>query len=436
LISQQDTDVQTTAAAAKQFRCAQTGHDGSDPSKWAPSVLTSEEEYKEYMQSRRKPGEISSSMSAAEDPLRHEFVCYVFRNTAADSRSRLGFGIHLENERQGTLSSEFEWLSHDAFMSGTRHSTTNKPFEYWLPIHITDAGWDQKLFLQSVQDIAKAVNQRVDSDYAVAHAVLHICASLMTSALVTICKNAEQQTANDRFIKGFFALYRLMHRVSDTNPHLMKIASKHCCEFIEQPHMRNKSNCPNLGSLLVSVIMSPAHSWQDLAQAFQEENDARNFFWYAVGTPTSPATLRRFLADPNQVQGRSQAVFRAIETSRMLVLFQVRFCTAAKSLSRANLDARFGLPPEELCLHLKQTHTEALKVQDWGAYFDWVSLPRVSEHERDMQLVEAQARSLAQGYHRVGSSAHHSHSGSYFSSNHGGGRGYSRGRGRGGNFGY
>jgi hypothetical protein len=267
MISQREPDAQATADAAKNFRCEKTGHDGGDPSKWAPSILTSEEAYQEHMQRRRKPG---AEAARSDDPLRNEFVCYVMRTTAAD-HSNLGFGIHLENARSGALSSEFEWLSHGAFLSGTRHSTTNKPFELWLPIHITDNGWDEKLFEQNVRDIAKAACLRGDhtADSFMASAVLHICSSLMTNALVSICKNAEKHTANDRFIKGFFALYRLMHRVADRNTDFLPLVERQCQDFIEKPGMRTKHTCPNLGALLVSLIMSRSYTWRDIAQAFQ-----------------------------------------------------------------------------------------------------------------------------------------------------------------------
>ncbi len=73
------------------------------------------------------------------------------------------------------------------------------------------------------------------------------------------------------------------------------------------------------------------------------------------------------------------------------------------------------------------------QVQNWDDYFNWISLPPISEQDRDKQLVDAQARSLAQGYHRAvqgGSSG--GYGGSGYGGNGYGGNGYG-GNGYGGN---
>jgi len=415
MISQADQDVASAAASAKRFTCAITGHKGADPSQWVPEVMRTNEELVAYLRGMRRAVTLAaatttSSSSSSEvvvalppgkDPLRDHYICYVSGvSLRAQEDMQLGYGVHVVNARSGMLTSPFEYLSLEAFESGTRGSSTNMPFEFWLPICVSSKLWNAELFAERIQSIAAAIGLPVQLPLEAK--VLKVCASLMNSALVDLMKNAAEDanaTANDKFIHGFFALYRIMMQQAGK---LSELANSQLRPFTEEPAKRVKSACPNLGELLVAMSISDRYTWADIARAYTDESDTRNVFWYAVGNSNSPASLPRLLANPQLLEGRASAVFGQTATSRNLLLFQVRFFAAARSLSVADFDAHLGLAPEPMRLQLKQTYKEATAVADWPAYNDWLGIPRVTEAVRNQQLVDAMARSKAQGYHGGG----------------------------------
>lgn len=108
-------------------RCPITHHDGSDPAKYFPRVITSPEEAAQI-------AALHASSQVQSTPLDNHYICYANQQKTARN-AVLGYGVHVVNSRLGTLSSPCEYLSLDSYKnSGIRRSSTNLPFEHWLPI--------------------------------------------------------------------------------------------------------------------------------------------------------------------------------------------------------------------------------------------------------------------------------------------------------------
>lgn len=288
----------------------------------------------------------------------------------------MGFGIHVENARIGMLSSPCEYLSKESFDAGSRQSTFKKPFEYWLPIIVESHDWTtvKPLFTKIVGDIAKALS------FTNSHHlnVIKVCSSIMNSLVVEIMNAKNNVTANDKFINGYFAIYRLLKQYSSEHVQCLEYVDSQLRDFTTSIGNRNKSKVANLGELLIFLTISDRCNWNTIFQVFLEESDARNVFWYAVGNYNNPARFPD-LVNTSVTACRVTNVFTATETSRKLIMYQVEFSRVAKTFTLEAMESNFGLTPKLLKDRLKTMYAEIDAIADWNGYFRWLGLTELSD---------------------------------------------------------
>lgn len=392
MLSKTANDIKITRESATKFICPITGHVGSDSTKWFPQVLLKMsdiivDENKEITEEKKY------------DVLRDHYICYTTKQSKKDG-AFLGYGINIDNPKIGTLSSPCEYLSETAFISGVRRSSTNKPFSYWIPILTHSSEWPKiyNVFLDSIKKIGSVINMGEKTQTY--KKVIKICSSIMNSLVVEIMNNKNNLTANDKFVDGYFAFYRLLTQYAITDPEIVKFADSELKEFITKPEARVKNRVNNLGELLILLLVSNRYTWFDLCHKFIEECDARNVLWYCVGNRNSPATAPK-LIDPNLREGRARLVFDVTTISRNLVMFQVKFSKIAKELTLQVMDSNNGLAPEELRVDMKRMYGKISTIVDWNEYFHMLSMPKVTDNERCNQLLKAMELSEKQGYHKA-----------------------------------
>lgn len=389
LISTRTEDIEKTRKSSFQYICPITGHNGKNRSTWVPHVFLSIDEVNDYKILNGITTEISKY-----NPLIDEYICYISKKTKQDG-AILGFGIHVENPRIGMLTSLCEYLSKESFDCGTRQSTFKKPFEYWLPILVESHDWPtvKPLFINTVNNIAKALSfsntQHVN--------VIKVCSSIMNSLVVEIMNAKNNITANDKFINGYFAIYRLLKQYSSEHIECLEYIDLQLKNFTDSSINRNKSKVSNLGELLIFLTISENSDWNTISQFFLEESDARNVFWYAVGNHYNPPKFPEFI-NPNLTSGRVEKVFSATETSRKLIMYQVEFSKVAKTLTLDSMESNFGLAPDSLKNRLKNIYTEIDAVSNWNGYFKWLGLTELSDTDRCKQLCDAVILSNTHGY--------------------------------------
>ena len=387
MLSTNPGDVAKTIKESKEFKCKLTGHDGSDRNKWFPLIMN-DDDFVEQMS--------KLSLETKYDIYDDFYLCFVTK-TSYKKGAVLGYPVNIENPKNGALSSPCEYLSLEAFNTGTRRSSTNKPFTNWLPLVIQQSDWPKvkEMFNKNVNLIATAINFTEPFPGK----VLKIFSSLMNQLVVEIMNNKNNLTANDKFINGYFALYRLMMCCALENDAVVKLADTHLKNFVVNENQRSKQSVPNLGELLVYLTISQKFSWNDIAQFFVNECDARNVFWYAIGNHNNPAKCPE-LKNPAMVNGRAQKVFTATETSRNLVMFQVKFAQVANGLTMEIMESNHGLAPEPIRLELKDVYNKITGIKTWNEYFAWLGLPQISDEQRSKQLVAALETSRKAGYHK------------------------------------
>lgn len=392
MLSTNPRDLDMTRKSALEYKCNVTGHDGSDPNKYFPKILMSQEEVEQYAKENGFTKE-----DKKYDIERDHYICYVKKITKKDGII-LGYGVHLENARIGMLSSPCEYLSQDAFKEGARNSSTNKPFENWMPILTHSSDWNsvKPFFVESMKQIGSTIGY---GKKPIHETVLKVCSSIMNTLVVEIMNNKNNLTANDKFVDGYFAVYRLMKQFANDEPAFLQFVDNELKRFVEQPNKRTKETVQNLGELLIFLTVSKKYDWNHIARFFLEESDTRNVFWYAVGNHNNPPRCPELLNKTIKT-GRTQKVFNATEVSRNLIMYQVKFSQVAKALDFDTLDSNFGLAPLLLRTDLKSTYNDISKVTDWPGYFNWLQLKPVSDDERCEQLIEAINNSAKQAYHK------------------------------------
>lgn len=392
MFSERPSDVERMISSALKFKCEETGHDGSDQSKWFPQVIMDPIVAAGIIEKYRKANPTSNT------PLETFYICYANGQLNA-SNSTIGYGVHIENPKNGILSSPCEYLSKESFVDGkVRLSSTNKPFEHWLPTLIQNEDWNgpkniKKQFLLAVNAICADFNFVKDEH----HKVFKVCSSLMNSLVVEIMQNGKNATANDKFINGYFSIYRLLQQYAQDHKQLVTICDNLLIAFNQRLGARTKSTVPNVGEFLMNLTISSKFTWQHISQNFMSECETRNVFWYCVGRNAT----NRELVDPLYIGDRAKKVFNATTVSRNLVMFQVKFATVTKFLDLAEFNSNYGLAPENLTAELKNLYSQVVAVEDWNAFFDFIDMPRVNDEKRNKELIQAVKSSLKQGYHKI-----------------------------------
>lgn len=322
-------------------------------------------------------------------------ICYMSKCTL-DDNELFGYGINV-NGKNGMITSACEYLSKSAFDNGVRASSTNQGFKLWLPLFINGGHWKkaQKLFYESITQIYKLTKKPKTT---LEEMVVYVLSSAMNNNVVEVMNAKNNLSANDKFIDGYFSFYRLLMEAKKDNPNMVKIANNAISQFLTNPENRSKDKVANLGDWLILLLLSDKYKWTDVSEAFVEECDTRNVFWYVQGSYNS-RPMHPELLDAANTKDRCQKVFSATETSRNLVCFQTQFLSMASQYDLKKLDSDNGLTDEQTKQSLKNIYNQITSLKNWNDYFQWNQMKTMSDEERCMQLLKALKLSSDKGYH-------------------------------------
>jgi hypothetical protein len=384
------TDVQLTKSI---HSCNDCDHSNASPDKYWPKTSFD-------VKPQMNVGTNKIGNSSTFDPSDH-IMCYAtkicYSLDESENDSLFGYGVTIA--KNGSLSSQCEHLTENAFQSGIRNSTTNQMFTHWLPLYISKEHWARvdKKFMECVNSIYAKTKHSKNAKPE--EKVFRVLSSMMNNMVVQVMNQKNNLSANDKFINGYFNCYRLLVQVANEYPDLVTYSNKQIERFLKNTNNRSKKNgVPNLGDWLVLLAVSK-HEWSNVASEFVEECDARNVFWYTQGTRFSPAKYPEF-ADITKNDKRNEKVFEATQISRNLVCFQTRFLNSLDTINTDEFDAMYGVVQDDLKNGLKGIYNDIAVIKNWSEYFVWNGLGEISYEDRQTQLIRAIKLSLEKGYHK------------------------------------
>lgn len=371
-LSQNEKDILMTKKSSELLECTDCGH-------------TQQEPFPEF-EDESSIIELKNEYNPSDN-----IKCYVYGTKFTESI--IGYGISINRK---IISTPAEYLSLKAYNNNTRTSTLNKTFTHWLPCFINNDNWKkvEKYFLLNIKKIYQSVYKNNNANNTVI--VFTVLSSIMNSMVVEVMQLDKSLHASDKFIDSYFNCYRILNYYMNNQPLFSKGIDTTITKFINGN--TNKTNYPDLGQFIISLLVSKKYTWNDISNKFIQEVDTRNVFWYVKGNrynyPKHPE-----LISISRNQNRANKVFNATRISRNLICFQTKFIELSKSIDIDILDKNYGVVNDDIKQTIKSIHKTVNSMVSWKEYFEWNKLTYISEEIRNKQLEDALQKSSLNKYH-------------------------------------
>ncbi|KAF8965124.1 hypothetical protein BDZ97DRAFT_1659465 [Flammula alnicola] len=339
-----------------------------------------------------------------------ELTCFFLRSSLR--QTVLGVGVALDAGAR-TLSSDFDWLSMEAFdVFKVRKSIQKRPFDFFLPIafnrpHFRKSErevWKRLAVIETALRTAEAniskksghpSNRRLDPPLKPHHTV-DVLYRMMNNIVVSLMKSCDDsmQTTNryhetptllrasEKAVVSYCHLFHLLIRLCATTPAILHDATWKLRTFVMRPEARLKSHTPDMGELIVIVMLvlilppiddKPPMTWELLCGKYLEEVITRNVRWVLKDVPH----LEVLEKGPSDY--RLNKTFACSKTSLRLMMFQITFLdlfirTYSSNISR--LDDNYGFPDNELPERMVSEIKEIYKVDAWPKFFQRVQFAK------------------------------------------------------------
>lgn len=366
---------------------------------------------------------------------RLELTCFFLRLSLQDAV--LGIGVALDRGAR-TLSSDFDWLSMEAFdVFSVRQSIEKRGFQYFLPLafnrqHFAKVHrevWKRlamvDLGLRNAESViarktGKPSNRRIEAPQK-AHHTVDVLYRMMNNIVVSLIKSCDDaidhnvrgpQTllhASEKAIISYCHLFHLLIRLCEATPEILQDVNVKLRLFLTQESVRNKAQTPDIGELIVVIMLAhvlprldnekPRVTWEEISGRFLQEVITRNVRWVLKDAPELE------LLEQGASDYRLDKTFQFSKTSLRLIMFQMTFLdlfitTYASDLSR--LDSNYGFPEKELPERMVAEIKVIYQVDSWPKFFNVVRYSKGALFTKEtfsQMLRECVQQSAARKYH-------------------------------------
>ncbi|OIW24659.1 hypothetical protein CONLIGDRAFT_636787 [Coniochaeta ligniaria NRRL 30616] len=270
-----------------------------------------------------------------------ELQCFVVKK---DYRKvNLGIGVSVVmNGRQGTIQSEFDLISREAvYELDVRRSIHGITFQTWLPLPISYVHWRQvqqrvPASLTSIASAAKCSDPglalygfmndivvRLNLDIENRIKSYHDRLEARRSSKSTL------RHASEKAIESYFHLFHLLLclATSPAGQGMVPAATKMINSFMAGK--TSKADVPNLGYLLVALLISDVEVTESLMRAIIGEAITRNVVWLLDKKGAGMAELA-YLESDEISEYRLKKTFEGSRTSYRLLMFSELFRRTAR----------------------------------------------------------------------------------------------------------
>ncbi|KAH8648410.1 hypothetical protein BX600DRAFT_517801 [Xylariales sp. PMI_506] len=328
------------------------------PNEMLVSILEEIEETEDLISLARAWPRVSGLIADFDVMRQRELQCFVLKKTYREVR----LGVGISHSHTAGLGSEFDLLSDEAFSQlSVRRSIHGVPFQRWLPLPLSLRHWDL------VRDDAERALDSLRPSLKVSDpARADVLYSFMTDVVVKLnmveidhrrrrkgsygddgdaASRSTLRHASEKAIESYFHLFHLLVCLATESPDVVRHANRLIANFAAG--RRSKRHCPNLGHLLVALLISDVPVSEDLIKAIVTEAITRNVVWLLTSHPE----LAYAEADAASAY-RLDTTFAGSRTSYRLLMFSELFRRTARpnratplAAVRDALFARHGAPP-------------------------------------------------------------------------------------------
>jgi ubiquitin-protein ligase len=324
-------------------------------------------------------------------------------------QTELGVGVSLKGGRaKGVPESEFDLLSKDAFsLLGIRRSIHNIPFDYWLPLPISHRHW-QTVRVDAENALAN-LRQAANLNNGTNAEVLYAFMSNIVVRLNEVASEPSQPAkstlkhASEKAIEAYFHLFHLLLCFATWYPVVVSEANAMIHTFMSG--RTSKADCPNLGHLLLALLISDVEPTEQLRKAIITEAITRNVVWLFDKRGGNMPELSYM--EPDRISHyRLKKTFEGSRTSYRLLMFSELFRKTArpsytKSLVeiRDELFDRHGGPPPGSAALLASEVRRLHGVNSFPQFFKEMGLVNVPDAERFTTVLRSTVQtSVDKGY--------------------------------------
>ncbi|KAI0391892.1 hypothetical protein F5Y17DRAFT_467905 [Xylariaceae sp. FL0594] len=284
----------------------------------------------------RLPNELLLLILESIDDLRHfdiihrrELQCFVLKKTY--KTAKLGVGICVEPRSslepgllsESKLSCEFELLSEEAFRDlGVRRSIHRLEFQHWLPLPLSRNHWLRaRVLFTLMDDVAVKLNggtEQMPGDYN--------NDDDDDAAYRILCdvRRSTQRFASEKAVEAYFHLFHLLLCFAVEDPAIVTHANTLLHDF-QTKGKTSKKDCPNLGHLLIALLVSDVAVTEGLIKDIITEAITRNVVWMLDRRGANMPELA-YLEERTEVcRYRLEKTFEASKTSYRLLMFSELF---------------------------------------------------------------------------------------------------------------
>ena len=343
-------------------------------------------------------------VTAANIVAAREIRCFVTKKRAG--QTLLGIGLRWNAQLKG-LESSFDWLSREAWTDlEIRMGLRREQFTHWLPMAIHGGHFlrARKEIVPRLKDIERQLvlgpgkggagkrEPSIDGYRALCSFANEIVVRLMKTADEVLadpeplqeeymgctcesCMGGRQPKvkavaqspvgtlmhASEKALCDFVSIIHLAVSLAVANPAIANDAARSVQRFIRYPNARRKEQTPDLGELLIQLVLCSNVGWEDLRGPLLQESLTRHGVWMLDPKQGKGHSALAFLEGEPVSEWRLKTSFEASRTSLRLVMFQHAFLSQLPALCgkrrgerttvqelKRGLDARYGLPPRDM----------------------------------------------------------------------------------------
>ncbi|KAI1850991.1 hypothetical protein JX266_003656 [Neoarthrinium moseri] len=351
----------------------------SSPNEIILQILEQLTEFEDLINLARAWPRVSQIITQFDVIRQREMQCFTLKKSYHDVN--LGVGVSSGSD----LASEFDFLSREAFAElNVRYSIHHIRFDWWLPLPISRNHWHR------VRQDAHESIQKLKSSSCIKYQQptdAQVLYQFMTDIVVKLnnvkinrrdhyASTGTLKHASDKAIESYFHLFHLLVCLATEDGSIVQHANRLLTNF--ERGKRSKTDVPNLGHLLVALLISDVNITPELMKAIVTEAVTRNVVWLLKDHPELA------YKEPDAVSAhRLDTSFRASRTSYRLLMFSELFRRTARPNNipltevREQLFNRHGGPPPGAASHVAAEVRRLHSVNDFTQFMREMGFPAV-----------------------------------------------------------